>query len=59
MSTSSPRRVTWQSVMVRTVSPWAAAELPAAHSARKSWVPTNCCAAACMAASSSRRGTRV
>ena len=49
MSTSSPRRVTWQSVMVRTVSPWAAAELPAAHRARKSWVPTNCCAAACMA----------
>ena len=37
MSTSSPRRVTWQSVMVRTVSPWAAAEEPAAHRARKSW----------------------
>ena len=34
--------------MVRTVSPWAAAEEPAAHRARKSWVPTNCCAAACI-----------
>ena len=50
---------TVQSEMVRTVSPWAAAEEPAAHRARKSCLPTNCCAAACILASSRCRGTRV
>ena len=49
----SPLCTTVQSVMVRTVSPWAAALEPEAQSAEKSCVPTNFAAAACMAARSS------
>ena len=41
---------TVQSVIVRTVSPWAAALDPDAQRAEKSCVPMNCAAAACMAA---------
>ena len=58
MHTRSPRRCTVQAVMVRTVSPWAAALDPEAHSARKSCRPTSASAAACMAASSRCPATR-
>ena len=53
MVTRSPARFTSQAVMVRTVSPLAATELPAAHRLRKSCRPTKPFAAAAMAAVSS------
>ena len=58
MTNRSPLRLTVHREMVRTVSPWAATEEPDAHSARKSWVPTNRAAASCMAARSSGAATR-